>query len=94
MKSHNWAHTSDFARVVGEVKDDEDDEILPSSKKRKRTDKSYSEKEMLKDFDLGEYLLFLWYAESDEVQLNIRVFLSQQLVAATKMSLAKKMTNQ
>ena len=39
------------ARVVGEVKDDEDDEILPSGKKRKRGHTNYSESEMLKDFD-------------------------------------------
>lgn len=40
-------------RVVGEVKDDEDNDILASGMKRKRERTNYSEREMLKDFDLA-----------------------------------------
>eukprot|EP00804_Cyclotella_cryptica_P025678 CCRYP_002891-RD/>CCRYP_002891-RD protein AED:0.05 eAED:0.05 QI:284/1/1/1/1/1/17/975/2223 len=40
-----------WTKVVGEVKDGDDDEILPSGKKRKRGHTNYSESEMMKDFD-------------------------------------------
>jgi hypothetical protein len=51
------------SRVVGEVKDDEDTDILASGKKRKRERTNYSEKEMLKDFDLA---IGGRYAEEDD----------------------------
>ena len=40
-----------WSKVVGEVKDDGDDDILASGVKRKRERTNYSEKEMMKDFE-------------------------------------------
>jgi len=46
-----------WSKVVGEVKDDGDDDILASGVKRKRERTNYSEKEMMKDFEraIGRY---------------------------------------